>query len=259
MTCREFKHEAATLRLPELMQAQDAALMAHTESCVNCGAWFEKQRTLAASTQALRVRTSGLEAGPDVERALLRAFRQSTALAVGPANIGSAAREAAPAKRSLAAPGSTPIAWRMSRWFGFGAYAAAAATLAIAIFLGAELLKQHQSAATIQSASAPAAQQNANEAAAPASTAEAQQPVKRVVASSGAVKLRRVAANNADASVSTTAAQAEEADYIPLMLCDPLSCGGDAQVVRMQLPESQQMADVIVGYDGLVRAVRLVN
>ena len=50
------------------------------------------------------------------------------------------------------------------------------------------------------------------------------------------------------------------------MLCDPLSCSGDEQVVRMELPATAadgsagtQMADVIVGDDGLVRAIRIVK
>jgi hypothetical protein len=61
--------------------------------------------------------------------------------------------------------------------------------------------------------------------------------------------------------------QTEQAQgYTPLMLCDPLSCSEDAQVVRMELPASAadgstatQMADVIVGDDGLVRAIRIVQ
>ena len=51
------------------------------------------------------------------------------------------------------------------------------------------------------------------------------------------------------------------------MFCDPLSCASDAQIVRMELPasaagsqdEQTRIADVVVGDDGLVRAVRMVN
>ena len=51
------------------------------------------------------------------------------------------------------------------------------------------------------------------------------------------------------------------------MFCDPLSCSSDAQVVRMELPAAgandrdaqPQVADVVVGYDGVVRAMRIVN
>ena len=51
------------------------------------------------------------------------------------------------------------------------------------------------------------------------------------------------------------------------MFCDPLICSSDAQVVRMELPVAggsdrdaqTQVADVVVGDDGLVRAMRIVN
>ena len=76
------------------------------------------------------------------------------------------------------------------------------------------------------------------------------------------------AAKQAERQVLAEQAQsaAAEADYVPLMFCDPLSCSSDTQVVRMELPAAApnglsqpQMADVVVGYDGAVRAVRLVN
>ena len=60
----------------------------------------------------------------------------------------------------------------------------------------------------------------------------------------------------------------EDPGYVSLMFCDPLSCGSDAQVVRMELPaagattdhDAQPLvADVVVGYDGVVRAMRIVN
>jgi len=71
----------------------------------------------------------------------------------------------------------------------------------------------------------------------------------------------------ASAAATLTVAQSEQAQgYTPLMLCDPISCSGDAEVVRMELPTTAadgsagtQMADVIVGDDGLVRAIRIVQ
>jgi len=47
------------------------------------------------------------------------------------------------------------------------------------------------------------------------------------------------------------------------MLCDPLICSGDEQIIRMELPGTNAsgpvLADVVVGEDGLVRAMRIVN
>jgi hypothetical protein len=58
--------------------------------------------------------------------------------------------------------------------------------------------------------------------------------------------------------------------FVALMFCDPLICSGEEQVIRMELPgtasasgegDSSQpvLADVVVGDDGLVRAMRIVN
>ena len=54
------------------------------------------------------------------------------------------------------------------------------------------------------------------------------------------------------------------------MFCDPLICSGDEQVIRMELPGNGAasadgnggqpvIADVVIGDDGLVRAMRIVN
>ncbi len=70
------------------------------------------------------------------------------------------------------------------------------------------------------------------------------------------------------AVTSQSLAQAAQAQgYTPMMLCDPLSCSGDEQVVRMEFPtttaadgsQRTQMADVVLGDDGLVRAIRIVQ
>ena len=84
MTCREFKHSAASLTLWELTRGEDDQVLGHTEKCDACSTWLRKQRTLAVSMQTLQARTAGLEAGPDVERALLRAFRQDTLRSADP-------------------------------------------------------------------------------------------------------------------------------------------------------------------------------
>jgi hypothetical protein len=73
----------------------------------------------------------------------------------------------------------------------------------------------------------------------------------------------------AAATDSADTARTGESSYSALMLCDPLSCSQGTEIVRMEIPvtpfdgsgENQQlrMADVVVDYNGLVRAVRLVN
>jgi hypothetical protein len=257
MTCREFKHTAASLTLWELWRPHDEQMLNHADECTKCGAWLDKQQLLAASMQTLQARTASRQAGPDVERALLRMFRQVPFEGAQP----------------VAAYRSAPIAFRLSRFFELGAYAAAAAAIVVGLFLGVRLLEHRGGTAAVrgQSKSAralpterPAVAENAKlkEIAPtmhqqPAMSAKSQSAVHP---GSRSVKVRE--------DISVPALQTNDQDYVALMFCDPLSCSSEAQVVRMELPATgamsdrdaqPQIADVVVGYDGVVRAVRIVN
>jgi hypothetical protein len=72
----------------------------------------------------------------------------------------------------------------------------------------------------------------------------------------------------ASASVSAT----PNSGFQNLMFCDPLSCSGPMQVIRIQIPASAMdrvpawrpasgmvRADVVVGSDGIARAIRIVR
>ena len=93
--------------------------------------------------QTLQARTAGLEAGPDVERALLRAFRQDTLRSADPV-LGRVKERSGPVRPAVT-PLSTPRVLRLSRLFEVGAYVAMAAALLVGIFLGLRLLQQHNS------------------------------------------------------------------------------------------------------------------
>ena len=265
MTCREFKHSAVELNLWELTRSEDAVLLSHADQCDACGGWLQKQRTLANSMQILQSRTSSLEAGPDVERALLRAFRQSTRQDGDP--VFSEVRERSGSSRPVVMPLSTPMAMRLSRVFEVGSYVALAAALLVGVFLGLRLLQHSSSAATAQSQATPAvtepAVQNAS-AAAPTSITES--PLKRAQGVPVKGEYHRTTAQ--PAAVKQTSEDMDtlaDAGYTDLMFCDPLSCSADTQIVRMELPATNgqtsqpQVADLVVGYDGVVRAVRLGN
>ena len=118
MKCHEFKRvaEAFTPSELSLMRTEDQAISAHACECASCGRWLESQTLLGSAIEALRATTAELEAGPNVERTLLLAFRDSgfpSQLAVEPEH-------------------AAPAAWKLSRIFEFGAYAAVAAALIIA-------------------------------------------------------------------------------------------------------------------------------
>ena len=241
MTCREFQHDAAALTLWELARNPQQELLGHAAQCEACGGWLNAQRALAGSMQALQAQTAGLEAGPEVEQTLLRAFRQTM-----------------PAR--AAAVDSVSGAWAMclSRWFEIGAYAAAGAAILVALFLSARLLP-HRGQTSVEGRKQPIIAQPLPQSAAPSTFATASVAPRRQAASSRSERNWIAAANSANDS------EGDADGYVALMLCDPLSCSSESQVVRMELPDNgnassqPRTADVVVGYDGIVRAVRMVN
>jgi hypothetical protein len=140
------------------------------------------------------------------------------------------------------------------------------------MFLGIRLLEHRSSREPVQAKATSAVTQPAVQR--PVVAAQTKSPkLTPVAASKSATFEGHNAAQPAAAQKRTTAApqsaaaddsQADnDAGYTALMICDPLSCSSDSQVVRMELPaqpgQSVQTADLVVGYDGTVRAVRIVN
>jgi hypothetical protein len=285
MTCREFKHNAASLSLVELTRAEDPQIVGHAKTCEACESWLQKQRSLSASMHALRSRTASLEAGPDVERALLRVFRQGAAASVAASAeaafnrnrttpAGVKGRDQASHQYPRTAPASPPFALRLSRFFEIGAYAAVAAAVVVAVLLGIHLLRLGSGPRPVQSQSlpqhvAPDVEQPSVIAAhsapdtTPVSKPEQPRVLAHEVSPRRAHAAQKTEAASAQAGTDDSLADADDG-YTALMFCDPLSCSTGAQVVRMELPSRNgagqpQAADVVVGYDGTVRAVRFVN
>ena len=279
MTCREFKHGAAELTLWELTRSGDRKLISHSEKCEACSGWLQKQQALAVSMQTLQARTAGLEAGPDVERALLRAFRQDTrqgtdprpqqlqerTLSGGPDPVFSEVRKRSGSSGPAVTPLSTPMALHLSRAFEVGAYVAIAAALLVGVFLGLRLLQHSSNPAPVQSQIAPATTAPAVQSANAAQSSGAAGPVGKAEAIAVKAPPRRTMLQPVTAKASSEDSDTlANAGYTDLMFCDPLSCAADTQVVRMELPATgqgsqPQVADLVVGYDGVVRAVRMVN
>ncbi|MGA2904207.1 MAG: hypothetical protein ABSD98_10275 [Candidatus Korobacteraceae bacterium] len=284
MTCREFKHGAASLTLWELLRTQDERILNHAQQCESCGGWLREQRTLSASLKTLQAQTASLQAGPDVERTLLRAFRQTTAGSAAFAGFPSNAEFAASPDaveehvsplRSIVARVSAPVALRLSHFFEVGAYVAVAAAIIVSVFLGVRLLQHSSRTVPVQSRIPPgstrpllqkpviAAQENSSKLAPVVTNKHVTSGARRRIQRSAAASIATATTQTVAADESQTDA---DAGYIALMFCDPLSCSSDTQVVRMELPargagqnSQPQMADVVVGYDGVVRAVRIVN
>jgi hypothetical protein len=253
MKCHEFNERATELTLAELAALKDEQLLTHERECADCRSWLQQRQALTGAMHELRSHTATLDAGVEVERSVLRAFRQSS-----------------PATRE---PETQPFAFALNRLFGWGAYAAVAAAIAVGLGLGVWYW-QHSQQATQSAAQPPlhSVQQTVsakNDSSEPVTAAQStpEAPVKTpqsarvVVADKSTARTER-----SDQSLSQLA-QAQ--GYVPLMLCDPLSCSGDEQVVRMEIPASAVegygngseplMADVVVGDDGLVHAIRIVQ
>ncbi|HLI62296.1 MAG TPA: hypothetical protein VKV05_02770, partial [Terriglobales bacterium] len=122
MTCREFKHQAEAFTLWELARGQDGEILHHVQQCDSCGGWLQEQRRLAASLQTLQARTAALQAGPEVEYAVLQAFRQRLAVSAdlvrtSPAEDGLAKSQEQTANSEWRmAKSELPLALRLSRW-----------------------------------------------------------------------------------------------------------------------------------------------
>jgi hypothetical protein len=259
MTCREFVEAAESLTPVQLrlMQSEDEKVLAHARECAACGKWLESQKLLGGALQVLRADTGQCEAGPRVEQAVLRAFRMQ-------------GFEPAVSERPDRA---APTAWRLSRFFELGAYAAVAAALIVGIFLDARVWRDRQSTPV-------RAQLPAVRVLQPGGSEKAAVNGNSKPPDGGQLEMVRDSANAAtgkSAVLTTkrsrgvheeaTAANVDRQGFVALMFCDPLICSGEEEVIRMELPGSASsadgsqpvVADVIIGEDGLVRAMRIVN
>jgi hypothetical protein len=255
MTCREFMDAAESFTPSQLLRMRPAEepMSLHARDCAACGLWLESHRTLGNELHALSASTEQRGAGPAVEQAVLEAFRTQGF-----------------APQVVAMPVRTPSAlWKLSRVLEFGAYGAVAAALIVGLFLGGRLLRDKQAAARTEQAQTTNAPQSKTQELTAAkvggeSKEQAAKPTRTTVTEVASVTAKRPAASQVSAKSTGT----DQAGYIALMLCDPLICSGDEQVVRMELPatvtadgSSAQpvLADVVIGEDGLVRAMRIVN
>ena len=260
MTCREFIETADSLTplQLQLMESKDENLSAHARECSGCGKWMESQRALGGALQLLRAQTAQSEAGPKVEAAVLEAFRAQSFEPVGDVEPYRAA----------------PAAWKLSRVFEVGAYLAVAAALIVGIFLGGRMWRDRQAPPTqahVQETAAPPANPQAakvsdTEQSSPRIQAEVAQKSANSAATAGTVAGTK---RSQTAAANSSATTIDRQGFVAMMLCDPLICSGDEQVIRMELPGNAAgsadgssepvIADVVIGDDGLVRAMRIVN
>ena len=253
MTCEAFERVVTDLACEFLIEAASRKrALAHARACARCAARLRQERALTAALNAATSAEHG-QAPAGMKTALLGAFQQQTApapVAAPPVFINSAAR-------------------RPTRWL----LAAAAALLLLAILVTLQVL--HRQSLVESSASSHPAIADA----APASEVTNKKNVQVAVTSdkpkTAPAPRRRMRpvfhhemASRSDRSPETVT------EFIPLTALDEATAMGSGTIMRVEMPRASLIAmglplnaerahetvkaDIVVGDDGLARAIRLV-
>jgi hypothetical protein len=277
MSCRNVEVIITELARGQMLEArvrEDALL--HMKDCRRCAARFADEQSLTAGLRAVAASSTVAETPARVEAALLSAFRQQREVAFRPIVVP--------------APTAKP------RWIPLS-IAAAAAILIISV-LAAQFMPSTNSNDPAQnqaSINQPAAVQTEVPEESDAIDSgqelgvEASDPEQRLAdmqQSPRAISRRRDMARNVGLSsgriqsgnsLASTANASEEivTDFLPLTYGGSLTQMDDGQVVRVELPRSalqsfglpinaerageRVKADVLLGHDGVARAIRFVR
>lgn len=265
MSCQELETTIDELARGQMTDAtsRDKAL-SHAASCAQCAMQLEDQRTLSAGLRRLAAVAAEEQAPSRVEASLLAAFRQQHAVFAAPVAV-----------RSLAA---------MRRWIYVGAGVAAAVAIVMLLSLTAsrsrETPQQAPQTSEAPGLSGPSAPEKPQKPAVqPPGSDKTQrktatkflpQPQQANSRTNNPAKGKR-RANDTDQATETEIAT----DFFPLMNRESLPQLDGGHVVRVELPRSALMsfglpmnmdranerikADVVVGNDGLARAIRFVR
>lgn len=258
MSCRELESAFSDLARSQMMDAslRERAL-SHAESCACCAQRFADERALTDGLRLVATASEGDEAPARVEASLVAAFRES--------------HGALPAR----AFGSARVASR--RWLYIAAGVAAAAVIVMLLSLtvsrtqdSPQKAEQHSSAPPVgpqelhQPLVLPASQPGPEHKLA---SGHNRGPGRRGTGTRGTGRANETGASREDAEIAT--------DFFPLMNRESLTQLDSGQIVRVELPRSALMsfglpmnmervnerikADVVVGNDGLARAIRFVR
>jgi hypothetical protein len=266
MSCQELETTINELARGQMTDAtsRDKAL-AHATTCPRCAMQLEDQRTLSAGLRRLTVVSADEQAPPRVEAALLAAFREQRA-ALAPA----IAR-------------SSPALMR--RWIYVGAGIAAAVAIVMLLSWGVSRSRDtHQGTPQASENPGPTMQPASEQPRQPAVQPPASDTIKRKKPATNFVPQPQQANSRTNSSdrgkrgthdTDQTTETEIATDFFPLMNRESLSQLDGGQVVRVELPRSALMsfglpmnmdranerikADVVVGNDGLARAIRFVR
>ena len=251
MNCHDFEVIASDLSKDVLIDANLREKgLEHASSCADCAARFEEERTLTGGLRLL-ARTSTEEAPANVGAAVLAAFRQN---------------QIVPLTR-------TPY----RRWIYFVASAAALVLIAILIALNASRTQKPQ----LPSPQSRTEEKTPGETVAPTMSvpseipANVQTPVVAKTTGHGGRHRGSVRQKPVQEETDSSAITEITTEFIPLTNREAFAQMDGGQVMRVELPRSALMsfglpmdmeraterikADVVVGNDGLARAIRFVR
>ncbi len=262
MNCKDFEAAAADLARGHLMDApQRERALGHSASCASCALRLADEQSL---TGGLRI-VAGIteeQAPARVEAALLAAFRQQRA----------------------ALPAVAPARSARSRWLYAAAGIAAIALIVVLLAFVASRNRDLQQPGPRKAANPGPAVPDQSRPAVPQQQALPERPEPASGAVQATIQKRRPVDRIKNARRSrppagdrnSPASGAEIAtDFIPLMNRESIAQMDGGQVMRVELPRSALMsfglpmdmeraterikADVVVGNDGLARAIRFVR
>ena len=260
MNCQLFETIINDLARNSVMDAgARECATAHSEACQVCGARLRDERVLTEGLRKVAASAESNQAPARVETALLAAFRQQQSSTLAPAINQSHARRA--------------VRWAI----------AAAATIIILLTLAA-LRLDHSPTTPVEEAKEIQPEQTTpapREVVTPSPQIDRkQQPVIAHHGPRRAQAPRGVALNGTDKDQSkpdTSGSVVSEiaTDFMPLVEGSNLSLMESAQIVRVELPRSALIsfglpmnmeraderikADVVLGNDGMARAIRFVR
>lgn len=255
MNCTDSLAVLSDLASDRMMDAglRQAAL-SHTESCEGCARWLEDARSLKVGLERIAASDAGKEAPAQLEAALVAAFNERHSESSFPRASGRGASR---------------------RWLYVAAGIAAAAAMAALISLVASRTQGSGPVAPKEAHStnpAPALLESPPPGPAPekqVATSDSNNKNRRGEAVKRAGRAARIARDPIDRDIEIAT------DFFPLVNRESLAQLDSAQLVRVELPRTALMsfglpvdmdrtgervkADVVVGQDGLARAIRFVR
>jgi len=244
MTCNELHDHVESSSLCSLAEGGlGADVAAHIEHCSACRQWIEIEEQLSNQLHLLRDNAPVIPA--TLDESVLKGYR---AQFQGASSFVSATTK--PMR-----PRST-LVWR----------AAVAAVLLVGaiVLFGSRKAPSPPVSPKVQSQPIVVAPQ-------PQSPAKAETERPRSAKKIAPHARRKITVPSSDIASPEAAQNTLPPDFRNLMYCDQLSCSGAMEVIRMNLPASALgmsspsrtssvvAADVVVGPDGVARAIRILN